>query len=89
MQVKICMQTDKSIMAGCIDMVQIILPDFPGLNTFTTVVLQVHIADLPYTPGLCQPDILSTVTEARHHLIHLTTETTEGPALISQGKCVV
>lgn len=55
-----------------IDTLGLILPDLSGLNTFTTVILQIHIADLPHTPGLCHPDILPTVTEARHHLINLT-----------------
>lgn len=68
------MSTDRNahVGSGCVDMVRLILPDFPGLNSFTTVILQVHIADLPYTPWLCHPDILPTVTEAGHHLIHLT-----------------
>lgn len=48
-----------------------ILLDVSGLNTFTTVVIQVHIADFPHTPRLCHPHILPTVTEARHHLIDL------------------
>ena len=52
-------------------MVCLILPDFPGLNTFTTVIPQVHIADPPHTPGFRHPDVLATVTEAWHHLIHL------------------
>lgn len=87
-QVKTRTQTQKSLVAGYIDLVWIILPDFPGLNTFTTVVLQVHIADLPYTPRLCYPHILSTVAEARHHLIHLTNRKTTVTCLISQVKCV-
>lgn len=47
------------------------LPHFPGLNTFPTIIIQVHVADLPHAPWLSHPDILTTVTEARHHLIHL------------------
>lgn len=58
----------KSPVAGCVH----ILPYFPGLNTFATVVPQVHVAHLPHTPRLCHPDVLSTVAEARHDLIHLT-----------------
>lgn len=51
---------------------RLVLPDFPGLNSFATVILQVHIADPPHTPWLCHPDVLPTVTEAWHNLIHLT-----------------
>lgn len=48
------------------------LPHFPGLNTFTTIIIQVHVADLPHTPWLGHPDVLTAVTEARYHLVHLT-----------------
>lgn len=51
------------------------LPHFPGLNTFTTIIIQVHVADLPHAPWLSHPDVLTTVTEARHHLVHLTQDT--------------
>ena len=61
-------QAEKSPVAGCVN----VLPDFPGLDTFPTVVLHIHVAHLPHTPGLCHPDILPTVAEARHNLIHLT-----------------
>lgn len=57
-----------------------ILPDFSGLNTFTTVVLQVHVADLPHAPRLGHPHVLTAVTEARNHLVHLT-PTTHASAL--------
>ena len=46
-------------------------PDFSGLDTFATVLLQVHVADLPYTPGLGQPHVLSTVAQTGHHLVDL------------------
>ena len=48
-----------------------ILPDFSCLDTLSTVLLQVNVADLPHTPRLSQPHILGTVTRAGHHLIHL------------------
>lgn len=60
-------------------------PDFPGLNTFTTVVLKIHIADFPYTPWLCHPHILSTVTVAWHHFIYLTDTNSLVTYLMSQG----
>lgn len=57
-----------------------LLPDFSGLNTFSTVILQVHVADLPHAPRLGHPHVLTAVAEARNHLVHLT-PSTHGSAL--------
>lgn len=49
----------------------IVLPDFPCLNTFSTVLFQVHIGHLADTPGLSNPYVLAAVTVAWHYLIYL------------------
>lgn len=54
------------------------VPDFAGLDSFATVFLQVHVADLPHTPRLGHPHVLVAVALARHHLVHLTDDTAAG-----------
>lgn len=51
------------------------VPDFAGLDSLATVLLQVHVADLPHTPGLGHPHVLVAVALARHHLVYLTEDT--------------
>lgn len=48
-----------------------IIPNFPGLHSLPTVLLQVNIADFPDTPRFSYPNILTTITLAWYDLINL------------------
>lgn len=52
-------------------MFRYVVPDFSRLYTFPAVLLQIDVTDLPDAPWFSNPNTLTTVTQTRHHFIHL------------------